>query len=231
MPDPDDDDELEKEEQKEFEARFNKVFHKAAAAREAKFKKDLVKDLDTSFSTKFEEFGKKIEETLAKAVPAEGTPKEGAAPAGGGKISPEIDAQLKQSMRDAKEAKEAMEKYRKEAEEARIKNQRGEERAELTKLLGPRVKPAMLDIAVDQLHKNVVRDPESGAILYKNADGDHVKLDEAITTWAKSDVGKEFAPARPAGGTGGSGGRGDAPTKPGTMSADALADIVVPTGR
>lgn len=209
-----------------FEAKFNALFHKASTAREKRFKTELVKEmstvLDTSVGTRFDELRKLIVEGDGERQEQRGEPN---------KMSAEAEAMIRQAQKDAKEAKDAATKWQSEATAEKQKALKNEERQELREQLSGKVKPALLEMVVDQLHaKHLMRDPETGRILWKDEDDQTLPLKDAVAAWAKSDVGKEFTPPRDARGTGSRGGRepeDNAARIPGTMNAEKLGDIVL----
>ncbi len=214
----------------EDEARWNERFHKASTEREKRFKAALVKEmsgvLETQFGAKFDELRKILVESPEDK---EDRPQPGER--GAGKLSPEAEAMIRQSQKDAKEAKDLAKKWESEATAEKQRASKNEERQALLSQLNGKVKPALLDMVVDQLHsKHLTRDPESGAILWKDEDGATLPLKEAIATWAKSDVGKEFAAPRDVRGTGGRGpaeGNSGGDRTPGSMTMEKLGDVVL----
>ena len=138
---------------------------------------------------------------------------------------------IAQARKEANEAKQLAEKHRQEAETERKRLAQTEERQALQSALNGKVKPALLDMVVHQLHQTrIQRDPESGAILWKDDDGDFVPYKDGIEAWSKSDAGKEVAPPIPAGGSGGRGPDG-ALRGSGPMTLDVLGSIVGGGGR
>lgn len=220
----------EEAESTKFEERFNAMFHKASTDREKRFKKDLLKDLDTSMSTKLDE----LKELIAAGAkppgdpPKPGDPKPGDPGHGGAKLSAEAEALIRQAQKDATEAKTMAEKWKKDAEMEKSRGRAAEERQQLTTMLTGKVKPSMLEMVVDQMHsKNVIRDEETQAILWKGADGETLPLKDGVATWAKSDIGKEFAPPLDRKGNGSrSPGEGAGSVKPGEMTMDILGGII-----
>jgi len=209
------------------EKKFNERFHKAATEREKRFKKELVKELGTLVET---QFGSKFDE-LKSLISAAPEKKDDPDPAGGaGSLSKEAEAMIRQAQKDAKEAKQAAEKWQAEATAEKGRASKNEERQALMSQLTGKVKPALLDMVVDQLHaKHLMRDPDSGTILWKDEDGNTLPLKDAVTAWAKSDVGKEFTPPKEVRGTGSRGGSPEenASRIPGTMNPETLGSIVL----
>lgn len=210
-----------------FEERFNMLFHKASIEREKRFKKDLMKEFDSTLGPKFEELREALKASVTeKANPEAKQGEPGQPPA---KLSAEAEALLRQAQKDAKDAKDMADKWRKDAEAERARGRAAEERQQLTTLLTGRVKPSVLEMVVDQLHgKNIVRDEDSGTILWKDHDGATLPLKDGVSAWAKSDLGKEFAPPVPVKGTGsrGPGDGGANGVRPGDMTLDILGSIV-----
>ncbi len=214
------------------EAKWNERFHKASTEREKRFKASLVKELgamfESQFSGKFDEIRKLLVESDPK--PPGGDPDDKDKGAGGHKLSSEAEAMIRQAQRDAKEAKQLADKWQSEATAEKGRASKNEERQALMAQLNGKVKPALLDMVVDQLHvKHLTRDPETGTILWKDDDGNTLPLKEAVTAWAKSDVGKEFTPPKEVRGTGSRGGTPEenASRIPGTMNAETLGGIVL----
>ncbi len=210
----------------DFEKKFNELFHKASTSREKKFKADLVKEMGTMFET---QFGGKFDELRKLLVESEPSEREEGGERGG-KLSSEAEAMIRQAQKDAKEAKQLADKWQSEATAEKGRASKNEERQALMSQLQGKVKPALLDMVVDQLHaKHLMRDAETGTILWKDDDGATLPLKEAVNAWAKSDVGKEFTPPKPVAGTGSRGGSPEdrASRIPGTMNAETLGDIVL----
>ena len=206
---------------------FNKFFHKAFGEREKRLEQKLTKSVETTLGSKLDELMTKIGSGEGKPKPddksGEGQPNPGQ---NGMKLPPEIQAQLTQAAKDAKEARDLAAKYQREAEESKSRSRKVEERTQLSSLLNGAVKPALLDMVVSNLHGNLTRDEESGAVLWKNGEGELVPLKDGVTAWLKSDAGKEVAPPRQANGSGSSGGSGSVPTRPGDFTAEHLGNII-----
>lgn len=203
-----------------LDARINAIVHKALTERDKRLEAKLTKTMTDAL-------GKNMDELRQILVEAPPEPEKREQDGKTVQLPPEVQAQLKKTAADAAEAKKMAEDWKNKAELERTKNQRAEERQQLITLLSGKVKPALLDMVVDQLHtKHVVRDEEGNAILWKDADGSVVPIKDGATSWAKSDVGKEFAPPRDARGAGSRGSDGDTPIKPGQMTVEALGDIV-----
>lgn len=210
-----------------FEQKFNKLFHKASAERDARLEKKIMKGLDTTLSSKFDELkalmakpddeddGDKGEEKKK----SEGTPNKA-------QLDPEIKAQIARAESAAKEAAAKADKWEKTAKEEKLQRAKTEEINELTQMLTGHVKPALLPMVVGQLHGRVVRDEETNKILFKGEDGDPLPLKDGVDMWKKSDQGKEVAPPRNAGGSGGQGGGGGASRDPKNFGMDDLGDVV-----
>src|SRR5579885_2960896 len=222
----------ENDDDKKFEERFNKLFHKASGEREKRFEKKLTENLTKTlgenlskqFMEQFEQFTAKLSEKEPEKKP------EGEKPAGGGtvKLSPEHEALLKQAQKDAQEAKAQADQFRKEKAEAEAKALRGEERQALVAGLNGKVKHKLFDMTVNQLHaSNIVRDPESGKMLWKNGEDDVVPFEKGLEAWLKSDVAKELAPPREVGGSGGKGPAGGGSTDPNNFGPAALGNIIL----
>ncbi len=221
-PDPDADAEEEK--------KFNERYHKAATAREKRFKADLVKEMNAMFESTFGGKFDELRKLLVESDPPEGRERERESGEGGGKLSAEAEAMIRQAQRDAKEAKALADKWQSEATAEKSRASKNEERQALMSQLQGKVKPALLDMVVDQLHaRHLIRDAESGTILWKDDEGQTLPLKEAVTAWAKSDVGKEFTPPKQVSGTGSRGGSPEenASRIPGTMNAETLGSIVL----
>lgn len=209
---------------------LNKFFHKAFGEREQRQEKKLAKLIETTLGAKLEE----ISEKLGAAKPKDdegGDEKPTDKPRGNDgkfstRLSPEIQAQLDKAAKDAKEAKDLASKYQKEAEEQKARGRKSEEISELTQMLTGSVKPALLNMVVSQLHSNLTRDDESGAILWKGSDGELLPLKDGVESWKKSDAGKEVAPPRSATGAGTSNGGGNTPTKPGEFTLEHLGSML-----
>lgn len=225
------DDDDDNEEEKKFAERVNKYVHKALTERDGRLERTMVKKFETMLGSKFDE----LRTMLASAdddlenpdldETPQGAPTGGAG-AGQG-LSPEARARLMRVEREAKEAKDAANRFQQEAEKERSIRVRAEERQTLQQMLGPFVKPKMLDIAVDQLHtKNLVREEETGTMLWRSDDGTTLPLKDGIAMWAKSDVGKEFAPPVEARGRGGRGPEGPNGIQPGKMTVEDIGSIV-----
>lgn len=208
------------------EGKWNERFHKASTAREKRFKADLVKEMGAMFET---QFGGKFDELRKLLVESDEKP-EKEEKEGKGHLSAEAEAMIRQAQKDAKEANDRAKKFEEAAGAEKTKTLKNEERTALMSQLQGKVKPALLDMVVDQLHgKHLTRDPETGTILWKDADGSTLPLKEAVAAWAKSDVGKEFTPPK---GVAGTGSRGATPEEnasrmPGTMNAETLGGIVL----
>lgn len=226
--DDDDDDGDDGINEEAFGKLFNKFFHKAFGEREKRFEQKVMKSLETTLSTKLDDIVSKISEAKPKN---EGEPKGESKGEGGAKIPPEIQAQLAQMQKDLAATKELAEKHKREAEEQKAKSRRAEELNQLTTMLTGAVKPALLDMVVNQLHANITRDEESGAILWKGPDGELLPLKDGIEAWKKSDAGKEVAPPRQASGSGGQGGSGSVPTRPGDFTLEHLGNILTGSAR
>jgi len=112
--------------------------------------------------------------------------------------------------RDAKirELEEARIKAEREKDEERSARMKDEERSELTKHLsakgieGAKMRAAMALIYIAD--QRVARDDEGKIVFKIKKPGyeEHLTLEEGVEEWLKTDEGKEFLPARPAGGAG-----------------------------
>jgi hypothetical protein len=212
------------------ERRWNERFHKGSVEREKRFEAKMMKTiegvLESKYGAKFDELRQLLVESPEEPT---GREPEREREGGAAKLSSEAEASIRQARKEAAEAKAMSEKWQNEVTAERQKASKSEERQQLVSLLNGKIKPAQLDMVVDHLHsKNITRDSETGAILWKEADGTTLPLKEAVTNWTKSDVGKEFAPPRGAVGTGS---RGPTPEEnalrqPG-MDAEKLASIVL----
>lgn len=221
----------DEDQEKAFEERFNKFFHKAMGEREKRFEKNILKRLDESLGSKMDEL-----RTLIMSDDGDGDEqpppigddgKQRPAPTGQQTqaLPPEIAAAVKRAERQAKDAMEKAERFEREAKEEKAKLQRSEEQQQLTQLLTGRVKPAVLDMVVRDLHgSRVVRD-EDGKILWKGDDDQMLPLKDGVEGWARSDVGKEFAPPANARGSGGRGADG-AVGKDGTLTMEGFGDLL-----
>lgn len=208
-------------EEDDFEVKFNKLFHKASAEREKRFEQKLTKVLDASLSTKIDELKAIIIDQPEREEPAGGDP---TVP---GKMAPEIEARFRQLEKTAKDANDLATKYKTMADDERISRSRAEERSALSAGLTGHVKPTLFDMVADDIHKkHVVRDPDTGVILWKNAEGEHVPLKDGIETWKKSDAGRELAPARDVRGSGGQNNGAGATVKPGEMNEEILGGML-----
>lgn len=220
--DGDDDGDINEE---AFGKLFNKFFHKAFGEREKRLEQKLTKSVESTLGSKMDELLTKLSEGKPKGEGGDDKSKGDPNP-GPMKLPPEFQAQMAQMQKDLKEAKDIAAANKREAEEQKSKSRKGEERQQLTQMLNGSVKPALLEMVVGQLHSNVVRDDESGAILFKNSEGELVPLKDGIEAWKKSDAGKEVAPPRQAGGSGSQGGSGSVPTRPGDFTAEHLGNII-----
>lgn len=227
-------DEDEDEIDEKFVKSFNKLFHKASAEREKRFKNSLVKDIGELVGSKLDEalgekLGTVIEGKLAEFLKDD----DGEQPTKGegeksGKLSPEIEATIRQAQKDAADAKAGMEKAKAEAAAEKAKSRKAEEMSMLTQGLTGKVKPALLNMVASQLHGSIVRDEDSDKVLWKNEEGEVLPFSDGLTAWLKSDAGKEVAPARPVGGTGGRSPDGGSPGKgqSGPLSPEDLSAII-----
>lgn len=224
-----DDDDTD-DEDKKFELRFNKFFHKGMSERDGRLEKSIARKFETMLASKFDELRTTListDEDPDPDVDEPGTPAGGGGAAGGGQMTPELRARLQRMEREAKEAKEIATRYQAEAAQERETRVRAEERQQLSSMLGPHVKPKMLEIAVDQLHaRNLTRDEETGVVLWKSEDGTTLPLKDGISNWAKSDIGKEFAPPVEARSRGGRGPEGPNGIQPGKMTVEDLGSLV-----
>lgn len=211
-----------------FTERFNKLFHKAMGEREKRLETKIMKGLDTTLSSKFEELKTMLAaekpEVKPDPKPGESKPNE---------LSPETRAMIQRAERDSKDAKEKAEKWEREAKKATEEKAKTEERQQLISSLTGKVKPALLDMVVDQLHgKHLVREKDddgnpTGRILWKSNEGDLLPFKDGVDSWAKSDFGKEVAPPRDARGSGGRGGSADDAGRNGPMNDETLGSIIM----
>jgi hypothetical protein len=213
----DDDDEVE---DKKFEQRFNKLFHRAAKERDSrlteKLTKSLTETLGGSVAKQLEDLKKMLtddsdgDEKKEKSL----------------KLSPEIEATIRQAQKDAEEAKSLAKKWQKDAEEASARSDRNEERSALVGKLSGKVKPALLDMVVDRLHaKHITRDPDTKKMLWKDGD-EALPFDSGIDSWTKSDEAKEVAPPRDVRGGGGRGPDGSNNSQNGPLTMEGVGAII-----
>jgi hypothetical protein len=208
-----------------FSERVNKILHAALTERDKRLEKRLTGLIDASLAPRMDE----LRQLLVESTTVEPTGQEHQnQQKQTARLTPEEQAMIKKSAQEAAEAKQLAQKWESEAKAEKQRNNKAEERQLLVATLQGRVKPAMLDMVVDQLHsKFLTRDEETGSILWKDADGSVVPAKDGASAWLKSDVGKEFAPPRQVGGAGSRGGGEDGiPTRPGTMTTEALGEIV-----
>ena len=210
----------------------NQTVHKILTERESRFEKKITAAMNTAIGGKFDEIRQLLVDSGDdKPTPGQDEgpgrqPRNDQQPSRHAQLSPEQTAALKKAQTDAAEARKKAEEWETRAKQEAERNKRAEERQLLSAALGGRVKPALLEMAIDQLHaKHIQRDEETGAILWKDADGTLVPAKDGVTSWMKSDTGKEFLPARDVRGSGGRGGD-DIPTRPGSMTLEGLGDIV-----
>lgn len=212
-----------------FTARFNKLFHKAMGEREKRFETKILRSMDTMLGSKFDDLRTVLIDSDTDDEPSDPAPLPLGSGGGSDGMSPESRAELRQAQKDAKEAKEQSALFKKQFEDERAQRSKTEERAELVSMLSPHVRPKVLDMVVDQIHsKNIMREEDTNKILWRGEDGEMLPLKDGVATWAKSDVGKEFAPvveARGRGGRGPEGGNGVTHT-PGKMTIEQVGDIV-----
>lgn len=219
----------DKGEEETFDQKFNKLFHKAMGEREKRLEAKIMKGLESTLASKFDELkslmAKPDDDDDDDKVESESKKKSGDS-SGKAQLDPEIKAQIARAEQNAKEAKEAAAKWEKQAKEEKLQRARTEEMNELTQLLTGHVKPALLPMVVGQLHGRIARDEETGKILFKGEDGDALPLKDGIDMWKKSDAGKEVAPPRNAGGSGGDGRGGNASRDPKNFGMEDLGDVV-----
>ena len=183
----------------------NEVVHKAFGEREKRMVKTMEKTM-SDFMTKFQESLPEMLKEHAPTPPDPGQP--GQPKPQPGALSPELEARFKAQENAIKVATEKAAKMEKERDEERTARARTEEKQLLLQELTGKVKPTVLEMVVRDLHgSNITRDPESGAILWKNGD-EVLPLKDGVAAWAKSDLGKEFAPPVNAGGGGRTPGNG-----------------------
>lgn len=215
--------------------KFNIMFHKAASERDARLEKKLLKGMDGMLGSKFDELRTVLADSDSTSdddsdddddvvIPHAGNPGQ---PVVHGGASPEERARLRRAEAAAKEASAKADKYQKQFEEEQARRTHAEERQTLISVITPHVKPKLLDIAAEQLHKrNLVRDPDSNQLLWREDDGTILPLKDGAAAWSKSDVGKEFAPPVEARGRGGRGPDGNGYVTPGKMTVEDLGSIV-----
>lgn len=221
---------LEEEDMELITKTVNEIVHKIVQERDKRFESRMTKKMEDTLGTKFDELKTLImsdddddDNNDDKAPPNNRERDVNAQP---GKLAPEVEAMIKQAQKDAKEAKDLAAKYQKEAEAERTAKMQTEELNALTQGLTGSVKGPLLEMVVKQLHGNIVRDPESKAILWKNADGEHLPLKDGLETWKKSEAGKEVAPPRDVRGSGSHGGGNGVPLKGDDMNMDTLGAIL-----
>lgn len=213
--------------EKALEEKINKVVHKAMTERDDRLIKKLTGD-DSPIMKKLgdvlgpvAEFMKKAEEEKTKEPPKSEP----------GKPSPEFEARFASLEKELKAQKEKTEKAEAAAKAERERSLRNEERTMLTQSLSGKVKPALMDMVAENLHKNLTRDPDSGAVLWKDGDTT-LPFKDGFESWTKSDYAKEVAPPREAGGSGGRGPTGGGPSSGGNFGiADLGAMISGGSGR
>lgn len=208
--------------EKRFGEMFNKFFHKAMGERDKRSEAKMTKTL--------EGFQAKMMEELGKLFEAKGT--EEKKPEGGDQqkkteLDPETRAALKRAEDTAKESLAKATKWEQEAKAAKEQARKTEERNLLVSSLNGKIKPALLDMVVDQLHgKHVIRDSDDeNKILWKNSDGELLPIKDGLETWQKTDFAKEVAPPVQARGSGGRGG-GEGAGQGGAFSAETLGNII-----
>jgi hypothetical protein len=210
--------------------KFNKLFHKAASERDKRLENSLLKRMDSMLGGKFDE----LRTALVDTSPDDDddpddpiTPAQPTRSSGGQELTPEARAAIRRSEQTAKEAKERADKTQKLYEDSESRRKQSEERQALTGVLSPHVKPKILDIVVNQVHsRHLVREAETDNLLWKDENGDLLPLKDGAAAWAKSDVGKEFAPPVKAESRGGRGPDGNGAIQPGKMTMDDLGGIV-----
>lgn len=201
---------------------INETFHRAFGEREKRLTKSLSDTLNKALGEKMDDLRKALIDDT-EPPPSGGREDERG---GGGQIPAHLQAELTASKRAAEEAKAEGLKLRQEIEAERAKGMRAEERQKLTAALTGRVKGTLLDVVVNDLHsKHLVRDPETGDMLWKTGQGDEtVPFEAGIDAWGKTDYAKEVSPPRDVGGSGGrspQGGRGNQP-----MDSAGVADAI-----
>ena len=214
------------DDEKKFGEMFNKFFHKAMGERDKRSESKMAKTLESFQVKMLEEVGKLFEGKEPKKEEGEGGEKKK------DELSPETRAAIQRAERAAKEASDKADKWEREAKAASDKSRRNEERNLLVSSLNGKIKPALLDMVVDQLHgKHVTRDSDDAdKILWKNADGEMLPFKDGLDIWAKSDFAKEVAPPVQARGSGGRGGEGGADSR-GPMTFEGLGNIIAGSTR
>ena len=165
-----------------------------------------------------------LADELAKKAPAPG--------AGG---VPAIDETTKKLVEDLKAANEAlMGKLRKGEEERKTERETrlaSEEKQAISATLSKlQVKPSLLEPALDHIRaRGMVKRGSDGTIVVERKDDiggtELVTLEEGLTAWTKTDVGKEFLPPRDVGGSGNTGGGGRRTGNAGGFPMPSLADL------
>lgn len=221
--DDDKDDDTEGEEI--FLKLFNKHFHKAMGERDNRLLKKVTASMGELLDAKL---GEALDSKLNAWLEESGNDddaRRGEEPSvGSGKLPPELEARMRASEKEAKEAKDIADKYKKQVEEAKAREKRNEELKMLSDAIAPSVKAKLLDMTVSDLHaKRLVRDEDTDKILWKNDEGELLPFKDGVAEWLKSDQAKELAPPRDVRGTGGRGPEGGG--KGGKGGAFSLEDV------
>lgn len=222
MADDDTDDEAPDD---KFQKHFNMLFHRAMSERDGRLEKSLAKKFEGLLAGKFDELRTMLADS--SSVDDDDLDTDAGTGESGKDTSPEVRARLLRMDREYKEMKDKADSFERQWQTEKDARARQEERQELQSVLGPLVKSKMLGIAVDQLHaRNLIRDEETGTILWRSEDGTTLPLKDGVSNWAKSDVGKEFAPPVEARGRGSRGPEGVNGMQAGKMTVETLGDIV-----
>jgi len=220
-------DEDDPEIDEKFTKAFNKLFHAGMAERDKRTAKQMQKLVEDGVGNAIKGLTEQLPELLKSHLPPPPEqPKQQP-----GQLSPELEARFAKTDKELKEARAAAEKWKTAAEEQQRARDRSEEQQLLQQHLTGKVKPVLLPVAVAQLHgTNIVRDKESGKVVWRDDDGEFLPLADGVEKWAKSELGKEFAPPVSAGGSGSRGGSGNNNTgRSGKIeNSEQLADILFP---
>jgi len=164
---------------------------------------------------------------LAKKIPAPS--------ASGAAGAPAVDEATKKLVEDLKAANETlMTKLRKGEEERKTERETrlaSEEKQAISAMLSKlQVKPSLLEPALDHIRaRGMVKRGSDGTIVVERKDDiggtELVTLEEGLTAWTKTDVGKEFLPPRDVGGSGNTGSGGRRTGNAGGLPMPSLADL------
>ena len=210
--------EAEEAREEKEKAREQAMINAANAAASAKVKAAMAAN-DKALDERFKGFETRMAEMIAALKPAEQHAAAGAAATGAdGKppLPPEYEARLKDMEKALSDERKRTAEERSQRQADLEKTKRGEERSALSDALRKLGVPESRLRAAVAMHAEdgrVIRD-EGGAIKWRQPrDGyeDKLDLDKGLAEWAKTDEGKDFLPARGAGGSGGSGTRAPGP--------------------